>query len=78
MTPVQIPFPGYRLKPEYRRYISEYPVNSGRDDNGRPNDFLLASLYLGIGHPSWSEGYLQCERSGSYPGYCSPSRGYEY
>ena len=78
MTPVTHPFPGFRLRPEYRHYISEHPVNSGRDENGRPSNFIMAALYLGYGHPAWSEGHLHCEREQRYPGYCSPSRGYDY
>ena len=78
MTPTTKPFPGFQLRREYRHFISEFPVNSGRDDNGRPHDFILASLYLGVGHPAWSEGYIHCDQAECYPGYRNPARGYDY
>ena len=64
------PFPGYRLKRQYTKLVSEHPYNSGRlfrDPNGRISGCLLSALYLGCG-PKFYSAMQECKRTERYPG----------
>ena len=65
------PFPGYRVRSQYSRWITRFPANGGRifkDDNGRHPGNVLAVLYLGHTAPNYYVGEDACKLEGKYPG----------
>ena len=70
MDYVSEPYPGYRLKPEFNKIISQNPIGGGRilkDPNGRPSGNILAAFYLGCG-PHFMAAVDSAISKNQYPG----------